>query len=246
MTKEIPQRITYAQEKLIKLIENRDLRKWCLNNNLEHSYIYRLGLGEYFPNYRTIASMSHLIPPIEWLYFTDEKLPFTPICVSNIPLKTPSKYVLEHRKDFNRIAKEYNLSYTTAYNIFVAGRTVPSITLIRQLADKENVNPIEFFTVGNIDTPETYPDRGYIINVDQQNILVLTKKDYNFQTQSVIGCAANQKTSGIKINNKTFHGYFDIKDIKSFDISNSKINVITIIKPEETNQFLQKLCELFN
>ena len=63
MGKERPERITYAQKKLLDLIDRRELRSWCAEHNLPHTTVYRLALGESIATYAMICSMVHLIPP---------------------------------------------------------------------------------------------------------------------------------------------------------------------------------------
>ena len=88
MGKERPERITYAQKKLLDLIDRRELRSWCAEHNLPHTTVYRLALGESIATYAMICSMVHLIPPAEWIYYTDEKIPYE---VKTVPAWDPEK-----------------------------------------------------------------------------------------------------------------------------------------------------------
>ncbi|MCR5252586.1 MAG: hypothetical protein K6C98_02600 [Treponema sp.] len=144
MLKETPERITYAQKKLLNLIEQRKLRSWCLENGVTHPSAYRLALGEQALTYKTMAQMCNLISPIEWLFFTDEKLPYEPVLLPPFPFDKPCKYVTEHKKDYKVIEQKYNLEHNQAFNIFVTHRTKPTPIFIRKVCDE--VNPIEFFT----------------------------------------------------------------------------------------------------
>ena len=83
MGKERPERITYAQKKLLDLIDRRELRSWCTEHNLPHTTVYRLALGESIATYAMICSMVHLIPPAEWIYYTDEKIPLFTMITRN-------------------------------------------------------------------------------------------------------------------------------------------------------------------
>lgn len=182
MLKSIPERITYAQEKLIKMIEKSELRKWCLENGLSHSGFYRIAMGEQLPTYRVVSSVCHLIAPIDWLFYTDEPLPYPPQCVPQWNCKNLSKYVKEHRADYKVIAERYGLAELSAYNIFVAYRTTPSLPFIRQACDQ--TDPIDFFSDIQIPTLE----QGDIISVSGTLLLVLSKKEHMEKTDTFIAC----------------------------------------------------------
>ena len=57
MNKICPERITYAQKKLIDLIDKRQLKQWCDNNGLSHSAMYRIAIGDRYPTYSIISSI---------------------------------------------------------------------------------------------------------------------------------------------------------------------------------------------
>ena len=177
MLKQIPERITYAQKKIIKLTEERKLRKWCLDNGLQHSAIYRIGIGEQVPTYKIVCSMVHLIPAVEWLYYTDEKLPFKPVLVPAWNPKNKCKFIKEHRYDYKEVGKKYGISELSAYNICVVSRAQPSLAFIRECC--KDTNPIDFFIDGEeSETPKKFsPDRGDIVNIQGNIVLVLSKKD---------------------------------------------------------------------
>ena len=190
MLKQKPERITYAQDRLIALIEERKLRRWCLDNGLTHSVTYRLALGEQLPTYKIIASMCHLISPIEWLFYTDETLPFEPKLLPQWTCKTPSKYVKQHRYDYKTIAQKYELERMNAYNIFVSYRATPTPGFIRKLCE-DGINPIDFFTDGEFEIKslkEFIPERGDIVSVEGKIIIVISRLDSNEKHKSFSGC----------------------------------------------------------
>ena len=192
MSKTKPKRVTYAQEKLIKLIESRKLRQWCLDNNLTHSAIYRLALNEQLPTYKIISSMCHIIAPIEWIYFTDETLPYKAQVVPQWDYNKQSKYIKEHKFDYETIAKKYNIEKLSAYNLFVAYRAKPSIQFIKNVS--KDVNPIEFFIDSdkNINDIQNYiPKPGDIVSCEGKLILTLSKQEFN--TQYTFGCLIQKK-----------------------------------------------------
>ena len=73
-----PERMTYAQKKLMALIDERKLRRWCEENGFSHAFVFNLAFGNRAPTYKNIAAMCQFISPIEWLFSCDEKLPYEP------------------------------------------------------------------------------------------------------------------------------------------------------------------------
>jgi len=219
MLKAKPTRMTYAQEKLITLIEERKLRKWCLDNGITHSAAYRLALGEQLPTYRIIASMCHLIAPIEWLFYTDEKLPYEPVLLPQWPCKEPSKFVKEHRYDYKTVAEKYSIEELNAYNIFVAYRATPTPAFIRAACD--GTNPADFFTDGEGEIKslrEFTPDRGDIVSVDGTIVLVITKKEDNEKNRIFTGCRITESGDGFALTVKSSKGKVNPRNLASFEI----------------------------
>lgn len=197
MLKEIPERITYAQEKLIKLIEERKLRKWCLENGLSHSTIYKLATGEKLPSYPIVCSMSHLVPPIEWLFYTDEQIPYEAQTVLPLEPGKECRYVAAHRKDYREMAEKYGLTEIQAYNI-VIGRKKPNLGFIRQTCGE--VNPIEFFIPSDeAETKITVPERGDIASINGKNFLVLSEKESNETNGTFVACPLTSEENGIPL-----------------------------------------------
>lgn len=197
MLKEIPERITYAQEKLIKLIEERKLRKWCLENGLSHSTIYKLATGEKLPSYPIVCSMSHLVPPIEWLFYTDEQIPYEVQTVLPLEPGKECRYVAAHKKDYREMARKYGLTEIQAYNIII-GRKKPNLAFIRQTSDE--VNPIEFFIPSDeAEKKITVPERGNIASIKGKNFLVLSEKESNEAAGAFIACPLTSDGDGIPL-----------------------------------------------
>ena len=197
MLKEIPERITYAQEKLIKLIEERKLRKWCLENGLSHSTIYKLATGEKLPSYPIVCSMSHLIAPIEWLFYTDEQIPYEAQTVLPLEPGKECRYVAAHRKDYSELSKKYGLTEIQAYNIII-GRKKPNLPFIRQTCGE--VNPIEFFIPSDeAEKKITVPERGNIASIKGKNFLVLSEKELNETSGTFIACPVASDGDGIPL-----------------------------------------------
>jgi|GEM_PF-1306267 len=221
MLKAKPERMTYAQKRLITLIEERKLRRWCLDNGITHSGAYRLAIGEQPPTYRIIASMCHLIAPIEWLFFIDESLPYEPELLPLWSCKEPCKYVKEHRYDYKTVAAQHNLELSNAYNIFVAYRANPTPVFIRELCDE--VNPSDFFTAGNGEIKslkDFIPDRNDIVSIDGKIVLVITKAELNEANKIFTGCVIHADLKeGIKLENTISQGFVSPYNIQSFAIT---------------------------
>lgn len=236
MLKETPERLSYAQDKLIKLIKERKLRQWCLDNDLVHSVLYRLAYNEQTITYKLIASMCHLISPIEWLYYTDEKLPYEPVLLPKWTPNTPCKYISEHQNNYMLIAKKYNIPQSTAYKMFISHQTLPTAILIRQIS--EEVNPIDFFTGSETVPLKKYiPDRGDIIKNRDNFLLVISKKELNEKVQKFICCKIEpQLSAGIKFKTEVLEG-----TVCSFDLITCKIDSVTSNLTKIPKNLLEKV-----
>ena len=243
MLKEKPKRMTYAQAKLIDMIESRELKKWCVNNGLTHSGIYRIATGESVPTYRIVCTLCHLIAPIEWIYYTDEKLPFESKCVPQFNFENHSKYIKTHKYDY--LDLDLDISKLTAYNIFTVYRSRPTLSLIRTVCDKYNVDPVEFFIDGEELAPpeETYPTSGNIVNVKENICLVISKKEKNKKYSTFTYCPVSSNCQdGIQLKNKT-KGFVNIHKIMTADIKLSIPAVIETIDKETLEEVLKAVKE---
>lgn len=244
MLKKIPERVTYAQEKLVKLIEERKLRKWCHDNGFNHATVYCLAVGDRLATYKTVCSMSHLIAPIEWIYYTDEKIPYDSELVPPLPANSLSKFVLEHKFDYKTICKKYDIPELTGYNIFVAYRSKPSLMFIRKVA--ADINPIDFFITGDIKSEEKYiPDRGDIVSISTELYLVLTSSKKNRSEKAFVCCKINSEdSSGLKIKSDFISGYANPSLIISFSLSSNPTLIDRI--STDLSDFLRKIKSFFD
>ena len=244
MLKAIPERLTYAQQRLVKLIEARELRRWCTNNGLTHSSIYRIALNEQIPTYKTICEMAHLIAPIEWLFYTDEKLPYKAQLVFAFdPKKSICKYIKEHRFDYKTIAEKYGLSNLSAYNLFVTYKARPTAAFIRQVCAE--VNPIEFFTESIKEIPEQYiPERGDIISHNGELLFVLTTKEYTEKHTYVICCLISSDCmDGITLEKTHTKGTVNPYAIISFSFARPMPTLIETADKVSTKKIMKKATE---
>ena len=69
-------RITYAQKKLLVLLEAHQLRSWCLESNIPHASLYKLAVGQSVPTFKAISYLVPYFALDEWLFFTDEEIPY--------------------------------------------------------------------------------------------------------------------------------------------------------------------------
>lgn len=222
MSLPIPERITYAQKKLLDLIKKRQLKQWCIENNLPHSTVHRIAIGESSPTYIQISSMCHLIAPIEWLFYTDEELPYKPETVPQWTRAVPCKYVTEHQSDFKDIAEKYGMSLTTAYATFSTKILNPTPIFIR--AACAEVNPIEFFTASENLSPELnfIPEQGDIIQVEEKLLFVISKKEANEKSGFYTCCLIiPENKMGIKLENTNTTGFICPYNVCSFKIAPS-------------------------
>ena len=91
-------RITYAQKKLLALVEARQLRSWCLELNLPHASLYKLAVGQSVPTFKAISYLVPYFAPAEWLFFTDEEIPYP---IRTLPEWNPddtSVFIQKHKK----------------------------------------------------------------------------------------------------------------------------------------------------
>ena len=247
MLKQIPERITYAQEKIIHLIEERKLRQWCLDNGLQHAAVYRLALGELNPSYKNICNMVHLIAPIEWLFYTDEKLPYEPKTVPQWNPDNKCKFIKEHKLDYQEVAKKYGISELSAYNICVAGRAKPSLAFIRECC--KDTNPIDFFTDGGeIEEPKQFtPNRGDIINIQGNILFVLSKKEKVEKDNYLTAChVIKQNENAIELNGLKIKGFINLKNIQTYMLGpRCKASFIETADEKITQNVMNEVREIF-
>ncbi|MDD6655623.1 MAG: hypothetical protein PUE59_11425 [Treponema sp.] len=248
MLKQIPERITYAQEKLIKLIEERKLRQWCMENGLQHAAVYRLAIGELTPSYKNICSMVHLIAPIEWLFYTDEKLPYEPQIVPQWNPNNKCKFIKQHRYDYQELSKKYGITELSAYNICVAARAKPSLAFIKECC--KDTNPIDFFTDGEEPSePKSFiPGRGDIVNIHGNICFVLSKKeDIEKDGYITISPIVQQKENAVELSNTKTKGFINPKNIQTYLLGTKcQARFIENVTEEITWQVLDHIRRIFN
>jgi len=67
--------VSYAQDFLIKMVEKRKLRSFCLEHNVSHTDIYRMAIGTRQPGYFAMMMLRYVIHPVLWFVELGEKKP---------------------------------------------------------------------------------------------------------------------------------------------------------------------------
>ena len=136
-------RVTYAQKKLLDLLQERKLKSWCEEKNVPHATLYKLATGNMVPSFIVMSSLVPYFAPAEWVYFTDEDIPYE---VRTLEVWNPddtSLFIKKHKYDYMEVEKKYEISEINARNIFVNRRA--NITLLQMRKMTKDVNPEEFF-----------------------------------------------------------------------------------------------------
>ena len=244
MNKEIPARITYAQKRLIIMIQKRELRSWCLEHNLEHASLYRIALGEKVATYKIVSSLVHLIPPAEWIYYIDEKIPYE---LKTVPIWDSSKncsFILKHKTDWQEVSKKYDLPLESCRNLFVNHRAKPSLLQIRKFA--LDTDPIEFFTEGDFVEDTYIPERGDIVSISGKKVLVLSKQEYNIENKAIMciyieECCKN----GMKIENSEISGEINLLSLTTITYSRIMPKFIVKLDDKLVQNVLDKVVSHF-
>lgn len=131
-------RVTYAQKKLLNLLQERKLKSWCEEKNVPHATLYKLATGNIVPSFIVMSSLVPYFAPAEWVYFTDEDIPYE---VRTLEVWNPddtSLFIKKHKYDYMEVEKKYEISETNARNIFVNRRA--NITLLQMRKMTKDVN----------------------------------------------------------------------------------------------------------
>ena len=139
-------KITYAQQKIRELIKERKLRKWCIENGIEcfHSFLYAVATGIREPSYVLINSLSVLIPPAEWFFYTDEQIKWESKPIPKFDCENKvCKFLAKGDRTYMEISGKYGLSPFSLKRI-VTKKSSPTFDLMQKL--RFDVNPEDFFT----------------------------------------------------------------------------------------------------
>ena len=239
------ERISYARKVLLDLVEKRELRAWCMERDLPHSSIYKVAVGTDIPSYILICQMLPYFSPAEWVYFTDEEIPYKhePLPVFNP--KEFSLFIKKHKIDYMDIAEKLGLTEANAKNIFLHRRANLSLLHIRKLAAE--VNPEEFFVPADESVDGFfYPDRGDIVSLSGKNILVLSKTKDNSQNACFIGAVLDSESDGaVHVKGETVEGYVSVRNMSSFTYARRNPVLVDKAEDETVSSVLKMVKRLF-
>ena len=111
-------RVTYAQKKLLNLLQERKLKSWCEEKNVPHATLYKLATGNMVPSFIVMSSLVPYFAPAEWVYFTDEDIPYE---VRTLEVWNPgdtSLFIKKHKYDYMMLWKNQRRLITMKYFYF--------------------------------------------------------------------------------------------------------------------------------
>lgn len=178
-------RITYAQKRFRDLLEQSKFKSWCVENNLPYELLHKIAIGERVPTYKLMCQTCDVIPPAEWLYFTDEEIPYKVQTVPKWDVEQDSFFIQIHKSDYKEICKKYDLEQIDGYNLFCMKRLRPSMVIIRKFL--KDIDPILFF-IGTEEVNKIleYPEAGDIITAQNKQYFTVSKKSFNEEKQKII------------------------------------------------------------
>ena len=137
-------RVTYAQKKLLNLLQERKLKSWCEERNVPHATLYKLATGNMVPSFIVMSSLVPYFAPAEWVYFTDEDIPYEVRTLEVCNPDDTSLFIKKHKHDYMEVAKKYEISETNVRNIFVNRRTNITLLQMRKMAKDVNQKSSSF------------------------------------------------------------------------------------------------------
>ena len=69
-------RITYAQQKLLALVEARQLRSWCLESNIPHASLYKLAVGAERTHFQGNQLSCAVLCPCRMAFLYGRRIPY--------------------------------------------------------------------------------------------------------------------------------------------------------------------------
>lgn len=192
-------RVSYAQKRLLDLLQERKLRSWCEERNIPHATLYKLAVGSMVPSFIVMSSLLSYFAPAEWVYFTDEEIPYETKTLEVWNPEDTSLFIMKHKHDYMEVAKKYEISEANAKNIFVNRRA--NITLLQMRKMAKDINPEEFFVPADesIDG-RFYPEQGDIVMFSGRKMLVLSKYEVNKKYSFFVGIdVVSESSEGVEI-----------------------------------------------
>ena len=105
-----------------------------MERNLPHASLSKLAVGQSVPTFKAISYLVPYFAPAEWLFFTDEEIPYP---IRTLPKWNPdetSVFIQQHKKDWKQTAQKYGIEEENARNIFVNRRANFTLMQMRRMA----------------------------------------------------------------------------------------------------------------
>lgn len=143
--------LTHGHSFLKKIIERRNLKKFCKELNLAYNYTFQIITGLSLVSTPFIFKLKNIVPVEFWFYDENEKIPERQfIYVNSNNEKWNYKETLAYKRilfeskncGLKKWAKNHSIKYTTLWFSILNDR-MPTYFLISSL--KNYINPIEWF-----------------------------------------------------------------------------------------------------
>lgn len=186
--------ISRARLFLLDMLDKRELRKWCIVHGLsaQHVTAYRLAIGAQPISWKSIKKFGEFIPPIDWLYNSQEELPYERKTLEDDAEfdSGQSLFFEKFGNDAKAVAAKCRIDPLDAY-MMATSRKMPNIEFMRGCCNF--TDPIDFFLPATEIAPEDYgvPERGEIIEAAKGGgeFLVLTSSEETERSGRFMACA---------------------------------------------------------
>ena len=247
---DVPARMTYAQKKLIDLLKARKLTAFAKDNGIDPTRLRACAVEENGVSFLMVSRLCHVIPPVDWLFHTDEEIPVERKTCQRFDCRTQvSRFVESHKFDYIEFSKENDIPYESAYKIFNIRTANPSLSLMRKLISK--ANPIDYFIPADSDNDEEsqlheIPERGDLLKFGKNYILVLSNRDHNEKTGTVSGLKILPHGTGRRIESRLYSGFCEENFIVTESIEGKNPLLMGKVDSESVQYCLAKVRVIFS
>ena len=231
------ERLTYARRRLLEIIRKRKLRDFCERNGLSNITYFNLAYGKIRPTYRVMSESCNVIPVIEWLFYTDEKLPYEPMIVPVWKGTAENSLLFQnHYDEYMQILKRLGIAENLAAKIFDSRKNNPAPEILRSVC--EIANPVDFFrdTEGKEEPVQNCnAERGDIIILDGELYFVISVRKKEGLFAYIAPVRKKDYEDGIKLEGTRTNGVV-IPEIVMHKLSKNQQDGYIYIEscPEET------------
>lgn len=137
--------VSYAQDFLLKLIEKRKLRSFCLENEVSHTDVYRMAIGTRQPGYFVMKMLRFIIHPALWFVEFGTRKPRMKVLETNVKntdfhnTKAFKKLMVTTMKEWMELGYEYQPIYC------LKNGKINNITFTRMQELSEYINVQDWF-----------------------------------------------------------------------------------------------------